>query len=61
MKYLFMIYRYSFTVFANILVYVITWIVLRSSNENKNQFGPKEKKEFQVYTFLYILKMYTNL
>lgn len=40
--------RYSFTVFSNILVYVVTWIVLRSNNANKTQFGPSERKEFQV-------------
>jgi hypothetical protein len=41
-------HRYSFTVFSNILVYVVTWIVLRSNNANKTQFGPSERKEFQV-------------
>ncbi|XP_025204621.1 major facilitator superfamily domain-containing protein 12-like isoform X1 [Melanaphis sacchari] len=40
--------RYSFTVFSNILVYVVTWIVLRSNNASKSQFGPSEKKEFQI-------------
>ncbi|CAI6363130.1 unnamed protein product [Macrosiphum euphorbiae] len=40
--------RYSFTVFANILVYVVTYIVLRSNNASKTQFGPSERKEFQI-------------
>ncbi|XP_050422444.1 major facilitator superfamily domain-containing protein 12-like isoform X2 [Adelges cooleyi] len=40
--------RYSFTVFSNILVYVVTWIVLRSNHANKTQFGPAERKEFQI-------------
>jgi len=48
--------RYSFTVFSNILVYVVTWIVLRSNNASKTQFGPSERKEFQVYiTFIFYL------
>ncbi|VVC33377.1 Hypothetical protein CINCED_3A017857 [Cinara cedri] len=40
--------RYSFTVFANILVYIVTWVVLRSNDANKTQFGPLERKEFQI-------------
>ncbi|XP_050439300.1 major facilitator superfamily domain-containing protein 12-like isoform X2 [Adelges cooleyi] len=40
--------RYSFTVFSNILVYVVTWIVLRSSHSTEAQFGPTDRKGFQV-------------
>ncbi|XP_050542571.1 major facilitator superfamily domain-containing protein 12-like isoform X2 [Daktulosphaira vitifoliae] len=40
--------RYSFTVFSNILVYVVTWIVLTSNYTSQSQFGPSERKEFQI-------------
>lgn len=53
------LHRYSFTVFANILVYVVTYIVLRSNNASKTQFGPSERKEFQVH-IIYFFDLFSN-
>ncbi|XP_050437782.1 major facilitator superfamily domain-containing protein 12-like [Adelges cooleyi] len=40
--------RYTFTVFSNILVYVVTWVVLRSNQKSNCQIGPSEMKDFQM-------------
>ncbi|XP_043484159.1 major facilitator superfamily domain-containing protein 12-like [Leptopilina heterotoma] len=42
--------RYSFTVFANVLVYCIFWAVLHVTSEDSatNQIGPKDVSNFQT-------------
>ena len=42
------IFRYTFTVFSNILVYCVTWAVLHITSESDGaQIGPGDVSKFQ--------------
>lgn len=40
--------RYSFTVFSNIYVAVMMWVVLKCTNAHEKMLGPDEAGQFQV-------------
>lgn len=45
--------RYGFTVFSNLFVYIITWIVLRVTGEcDKQQIGPGDEWKFRQVVYI---------
>lgn len=45
--------RYTFTVFSNILIYVITWAVLHLNNDgNESQIGPGDIDKFEYVVWI---------
>lgn len=46
-------FRYSFTVFANVFVYSVTWGVLHiTSDDANNQIGPNDVFKFQYIVII---------